>query len=106
MGQTHMVSNTKSLDNYFNLQYITNCYPSLYINRETTLVQYKAALHEWNKGTGGGSGVATAFEQWDESKLDKYSVDIDDYDHTNIASRPLILFDLYTKGSEPYLTVI
>ena len=27
-------------------------------------MSYKAALNEWHKGTGGGSGLETEFEQW------------------------------------------
>ena len=73
---------------------------------ETTLVSYKAALHSWNKGTGGGSGVITEFEKWDSDKLNTYNIDRDNYDHTDISSRPVILFDLYAKSKEPYLTII
>ena len=67
---------------------------------------YKAALGEWNKGTGGGSGLSTEFERWGSSKFEKYNIQKDTYDHSNISSRPLILFDLYTKSREPFLTVI
>ena len=73
---------------------------------ETTLVLYKAALNDWNKGTGGGSGLDTEFETWDKNKFSKYNVDLPNYNHTNIAERPLILFHLYAKTKEPYLTVI
>ena len=73
---------------------------------ETTLVSYKAALNDWHKGTGGGSGLETEFEKWDDDKFQKYNIEHDDYDHTNIASRPLVLFNLYSKSKEPYLTVI
>ena len=41
---------------------------------------------EWNKGTGGGSGLETEFERWadDKEKFDKYGINIDKYDHTDI----------------------
>ena len=67
---------------------------------------YKAALNEWHKGTGGGSGLETEFERWDEDKFDKYGIDVEDYDHTDVEARPLVLFNLYSKNKEPYLTVI
>ena len=45
---------------------------------ETTIAAYKAALTEWNKVTGGGSGLDTEFERWaeDKEKFDKYGIDI------------------------------
>ena len=67
---------------------------------------YKAALKEWNKGTGGGPGIDAAFQSWDDDKLDKYDVDMETYDHTNIASRPTVLFQCYSKCKVPFLTVI
>ena len=69
-------------------------------------MSYKAALNEWHKGTGGGSGLETEFEQWGDEKFEKYGIDHDDYDHTDVGSRPLVLFNLYSKCKEPYLTVI
>ena len=65
-------------------------------------------MGEWNKGTGGGSGLETEFERWadDVEKFDKYGINLSDYDHTDMENRPLILFNLYTKNKEPYLTVI
>ena len=66
----------------------------------------KSALNDWNKGAGGGSGLETEFETWDEEKYTKYNFDKDLYDHTDVSSRPLILFDLYAKSKEPFLTVI
>ena len=59
---------------------------------------YKAALNEWHKGTGGGSGQETEFERWDEDKFDKYGIDVEDYDHTDVEARPLVLFNLYSKN--------
>ena len=69
-------------------------------------MQYNAAVTDWNKYTGGGSGLETEFERWDSAKLDKYNIDAGDYNHSNVASRPLILFDMYSKSKEPFLTVI
>ena len=63
------------------------------------MVQYKACLKEWHKGTGGGSGLAIEFESWDKCKFEKY-------DHTNISSRPPILMNLYAKQKQPYVTLI
>ena len=70
------------------------------------MVQYKACLKEWHKGTGGGSGLAIEFESWDKCKFEKYSVNPDDYDHTDISSRPPILMNLYAKQKQPYVTLI
>ena len=72
---------------------------------DTTLVNYKAKLSLWNKGTGGGSGLKAHFETWSDDKFNKYDIDEDDYDHTDINSRPPILMDLYVK-SKKYLTCI
>ena len=69
---------------------------------------YKSTLEDWNKGTGGGSVLETEFERWadDKEKFDKYNVHAEDYDHTDVDNRPLILFNLYSKSKEPVLTVI
>ena len=67
---------------------------------------YKSALGDWNKGTGGGSGLETEFEKWDQDKFTKYKISKENYDHSNISTRPLILFDLYSRSKEPFLTVI
>ena len=72
---------------------------------ETTLSEYKAMLHLWFQGTGGGSGNTTMFETWTEEKLNKYDIDPAVYDHTNIESRPAILIDGYAKHKK-YLTMI
>ena len=64
---------------------------------ETTKVSYKAALNEWYKGTGDGLGLDTEFEIWNDEKFEKYGVDLEEYDHSDISSRPLILFNLYAK---------
>ena len=53
---------------------------------ETTLVSYKVALNDWHKGTGDGLGLKTEFEKWDEDKFEKYGIEHDNHDHTNIAS--------------------
>ena len=73
---------------------------------ETTNLSYKTALKEWFKGTGGGPGIDAAFQTWDDDKMDRYNIDLDTYDHTNVASRPIVLFDNYTRNKIPYLTVI
>ena len=73
---------------------------------ETTNLSYKTALKEWLKGIGGGPGIDAAFQTWDDDKMDRYNIDLDTYDHTNVASRPIVLFDNYTRNKIPYLTVI
>ena len=57
-------------------------------------------------GTGGGDGRSTFFENWDDAKFDKYSIDPDEYDHTNMAERPSILIDNYHNHRNLYLTMI
>ena len=49
----------------------------------------------------GGDGRSTLFENWDAVKLKKYDVDPDEYDHTNMASRPSILIDNYHTHKTP-----
>ena len=45
------------------------------------------------------------FETWSDDKFNKYDIDLDTYDHTDINSRPPILMDLYVKNKK-YLTCI
>ena len=73
---------------------------------ETTITQYKAILKDWYKGTGGGPGLIKEFETWDTTKFEKYNIDPNSYDHTDIASRPAILLNIYVKQREPYMTII
>ena len=73
---------------------------------DTTNVSYKAALKDWFKGTGGGPGIDAAFQTWGNEKVEKYDVDLDTYDHTDVNSRPVILFQNYTKNKIPFLTII
>ena len=67
---------------------------------------YKAALSQWHKGTGGGSGLEIEFEHWDDAKYEKYGIDKENYDHTDVTNRPLILFNIYTMSKQPFLTGI
>ena len=40
----------------------------------TTMTEYKALLHKWHKGTGGGPGLDIYFESWsDEKKINTTS---------------------------------
>ena len=55
-------------------------------------------------GTGGGSGDSTLFEDWSKEKLNKYDIDVQTYDHTNVHNRPSILIDSYTKRRK-YLSI-
>ena len=73
---------------------------------EITNVLYKACLKDWYKGTGGGPGIDNAFESWNDEMRAKYDYDPDTYDHTDVASGPIILFQGYTKNRIPFLTVI
>ena len=70
----------------------------------TVLTEYKAMLYKWYKGTGGGLGDKTMFQDWSEEKLDRYDVIAEDYDHSNVKDRPSVLIDNYSK--KKYLTVI
>ena len=63
-------------------------------------------LKRWHKDTGGEVGLATLFEGWSDTKLEKYDADIDEYDHSNRGGRPSILFAGYCSQKYPYLTVI
>ena len=74
----------------------------------TTMTEYKALLHMWHKGTGGGPGLDIYFESWSQDKKDKYNIDLDSYDHSNVAGRPAILIENYTQDhvKKPYLAVI
>ena len=69
------------------------------------LVEYKSILKLWYSGTGGGSGDKSLFETWSDEKLTKYEINMDNYDHCDIAERPSILFDGYSKRKK-YLTII
>ena len=64
---------------------------------KTTLTEFKAVLHNWFAGTGGKSGDSSMFEDWGDEKLNKYDVDIEAYDHTNMKERPSILIYSYSK---------
>ena len=70
----------------------------------TVLTEYKAMLYKWYKGTGGGSGVSTMFQNWSDEKKDRYDVIVEEYDHSNVKERPSILIDNYSK--KKYLTII
>ena len=73
---------------------------------ETINVMYKAALKDWNKGTGSGPGINAAFQSWNEEKFDIYDVDVQIYNHTDIHSCPIVLFQNYTTNKILFLTVI
>ena len=38
--------------------------------------------------------------------MEKYDIDPEEYDHTNVASHPAILLSRYTKYRVPYITII
>ena len=70
------------------------------------MTQFRNMITKWFLGTGGGDGRSTLFENWDAVKLEKYDIDPEEYDHTNMASRPSILIDKYHTHKTPYLTMI
>ena len=74
----------------------------------TTMTEYKALLHMWHKGTCGGPGLDIYFESWSKEKEEKYNVDTNTYNHSNVAGRPAILIENYSQDTvkKPYLTVI
>ena len=63
-------------------------------------------LKKRQKGTGGAPGLAIFFEGWNDSKLEKYYVNMDTYDHIYRRSRPSIIFLGYCSQKTPYLAVI
>ena len=69
---------------------------------DTTHIIYKATLTQWFKGTGRGSGFTIMFEGWSDEKLSKYNMDLDNYDHTDVSSRPIILIQGYAKQRTPF----
>ena len=66
---------------------------------KTVLTEYKIILRDWFKGTGGGSGVTSMFENWSSEKQNKYDVNLAIYDHSDIKARPSILIDNYPKNN-------
>ena len=68
---------------------------------DTSNITYKAALKDWHKGTSGGLGIDAAFESWGEDEFAKYEIDLETYDHTNVVSRPVVLFHNYSKERIP-----
>jgi len=46
------------------------------------------------------------FESWDDAKLKKYNINVEEYDHTDMAERPSILINNYHTHQQPYLTMI
>lgn len=74
--------------------------------RDSTVILYKCALQKWHKGTGGGSGLATDFEGLNVARLEKYAIELNTFDHTDVASIPALLINGYCKQMIPYLTLI
>ena len=73
---------------------------------DTTLAQYRMLLNNWFKGTGGGSGLETMFESWSDEQFEKFGINRDEYDHTNVATRNPIFASLYDDNNSPFLTFI
>ena len=63
------------------------------------MAEYKALLHKWHKGTGGGPGLDIYFKSWSDENKDKYNIDLATYDHANIADWPPILIENYSSDS-------
>ena len=72
------------------------------------MTEYKAVLKNWHKGTGGGPGLDIYFQSWSADKLNKYDINLSDYDHTVVCDRPAIVFENYIcdDSKKPYLTII
>ena len=71
------------------------------------MTEYKAVLNKWHKGTCGGPGLSIYLESWSTEKLDRYNIDLNQYDHTIVINRPAILFDKYHNDNRKlYLTII
>lgn len=66
---------------------------------DTTMMEYKAVLKQWDKETGGGPGLGIYFESWDPIKFTKYNLDLEEYDHTQVTNRPPILIDSYHQDN-------
>ena len=75
-------------------------------NFDNTMIQFRGMITKWFLWTGGGDGRSALFKHWDEAKLDKYDINPDEYDHTNMAERPIILIDNYHNHNNLYLTII
>ena len=73
---------------------------------DTTIPMYKSLLTNWYKGTGGGPGLTSMFESWSDEQFDRFGIQKDNYDHTNIKSRHPIMASLYDDNYSPYLTFI
>ena len=67
--------------------------------------EYREVLKNWFKGTGGGSGEYNMFENWSDEKLNKYNINPELYDHTNIQVCPPIMIKGYAKNKK-YLTIL
>ena len=57
----------------------------------------KIIFKYWFKGTGGGSGASTTFEDWPSEKINLYDINPEVYDHSDVKMRPSILIDNYAK---------
>ena len=58
------------------------------------MATYTSALYKWHKWTGNGSGVITSLEDWSDNKLEKYNIDLETYNHTNVANHPSLFRDI------------
>ena len=70
------------------------------------MITYTSLLTNWHQGTGGGSSLSTMFEGWSDCKLERLGVDVDNYDHTDVAARPAVMIAGYAKQRVPYMTII
>ena len=62
---------------------------------DTTIPLYKSLLNNWYKGTGGGSGLKSMFESWSDEQFDRFGIQKDEYDHTDIKNRHPIMASIY-----------
>ena len=70
------------------------------------MVSYKVVSKNCHKGTGDSLGLSIEFEGWSDAQIEKYGIDLDAYDHTDVVNRSAVLIKNYWKQRTPYLTII
>ena len=80
----------KTLTFFNTIIYIGKSHQKTY---QVILSEYRAVLRNCYKGTDGGSGDLNTFEDWLEEKFNKYNINTEVYNHTNISKRPPITME-------------
>ena len=70
------------------------------------MTKFRNMILKWFLGIGGRNGRSTLFKHWNAAKLEKYDVDSEKYDLTNMTERPSILIENDQNHRTPYLTMI